>query len=206
MTYLHESLSSGEKIIMVTRYHWMYLVNALFWAFIFFAGAALILFLAVIYHYYDLPKLPPWMLHKAAGMLSPGDYLQGFRKTHIIIRALAFVMVFMGALYIMAAWLVRLTTEMAVTNRRILLKRGMVARRVEEMRIDYIESADVNQTIMGRIFDYGQVKIYGTGAESIFFPRYTKSPVDFRRALQSAGRSNMAPVPLADQHPATQQY
>jgi hypothetical protein len=193
MTYIEESLSPGEKILKITNYHWMYLVgsfiNALF--FVFLAG--LTIFLAIIYHYYDIVKLPPWMIHKAAMELAMSDYIRAFWHTNFLARMGAFMLIFTGLLQIGATMLVRATTEIAVTNRRIVLKRGLISRKVEEMRVDFIEGADVNQTIMGRIFGYGQVKTYGTGTENIFFPVYTADAIGFRRAIQAARNMNMAP-------------
>jgi membrane protein YdbS with pleckstrin-like domain len=62
------------------------------------------------------------------------------------------------------AWLRRLTTEIAVTDRRIILKRGLIRRHTVEMNMQKVESVDVDQTLAGRLFDYGNVTIRGTGS------------------------------------------
>ena len=62
------------------------------------------------------------------------------------------------------AWLRRLSTEIAVTDRRIILKRGLIQRHTIEINMDKVESVDVDQSILGRIFDYGTVTVHGTGA------------------------------------------
>ena len=62
------------------------------------------------------------------------------------------------------AWLRRWTTEIAVTDRRIVLKRGLIRRHTVEMNMQKVESVDVDQTIVGRIFNYGNVTIRGTGS------------------------------------------
>src|SRR5690606_17011709 len=126
--------------------------------------------------------------------LSLGDYMRAFRHTNILIRVTAFIFVLMAVIQVGASLLVCKTTEMGVTNRRLVLKRGLVSRRVEEIRTEYVESADMNQGIMGRIFDFGQVKVYGTGTEEIFFPKYTADPVGFRRAIQTARAHHIQPV------------
>jgi uncharacterized membrane protein YdbT with pleckstrin-like domain len=200
--YLQESLSPGEKILKISEYHWMYMLAACFWGMFYLAIAAGIVFLGIIYHYYDIAQLMPWQVMDAARELAWADYTRAFRHTNILIRVTAFLFVLMTLIQIGASYLVCKTTEIAVTNRRVLLKRGLVSRRVEEMRSEYVESADLNQGIMGRIFDYGQVKVYGTGAEHIFFPRYTADPVGFRRAIQSARgvpvQQQMVPPPIPE--------
>ncbi len=195
MTYIEESLSPGEKILKITNYHWMYLVSGIFGAVLFLAMALLILFLAVVYHYYDIVRLPPWNIPQAAHELAFADYTRAFWHTNPIARVAAFILIFMGFMQVGGLMLVRTATEIAVTNRRVVLKRGLVSRKVEEMRVDFIEGADVNQTVMGRIFGYGQVKCYGTGTENIFFPKYTADAIGFRRAIQAARGMNMQGFP-----------
>jgi uncharacterized membrane protein YdbT with pleckstrin-like domain len=62
-----------------------------------------------------------------------------------------------------SAWFKRWTTEIDVTDRRVVYKRGFIKRHTIEMNMDKVESVDVDQTIMGRIFNYGDVTINGTG-------------------------------------------
>jgi uncharacterized membrane protein YdbT with pleckstrin-like domain len=61
------------------------------------------------------------------------------------------------------AWVRRWTTEIAVTDRRVILKRGLVRRRTVEMNMQKVESVDVDQTALGRLFNYGDVTIRGAG-------------------------------------------
>ncbi len=62
------------------------------------------------------------------------------------------------------AWFRRWTTEIAVTDRRIILKRGFIRRHTIEMNMQKVESVDVDQTLIGRLFNYGNVTIHGTGS------------------------------------------
>ncbi|MGO4870010.1 MAG: PH domain-containing protein [Roseiarcus sp.] len=62
------------------------------------------------------------------------------------------------------AWFRRWTTEIAVTDRRIILKRGLIRRHTVEMNMQKVESVDVDQTLTGRLFNYGSVTIRGTGS------------------------------------------
>lgn len=83
-------------------------------------------------------------------------------------------------------WLPRMwTTEMAITNRRLIYKRGMLARKTEELSLHRIEEVNVNQSILGRILGYGKVVCHGTGGSKIETPTISR-PMAFRRALQEA--------------------
>lgn len=70
----------------------------------------------------------------------------------------------LGILHLISAWIMRLSTEIAVTNRRVIYKTGLVSRRTVEMNMDKVESVDVAQGIIGRVLNYGTVLIRGTGA------------------------------------------
>ena len=64
----------------------------------------------------------------------------------------------------LSAWFRRWTTEIAVTDRRVIIKRGFIRRATMEMNLQKIESVDVDQSLIGRIFDYGAVTIRGVGS------------------------------------------
>jgi uncharacterized membrane protein YdbT with pleckstrin-like domain len=63
----------------------------------------------------------------------------------------------------LTAWFHRWTTETDVTNLRVVHKTGFIKRRSFEMSLDKVESVDVNQSIPGRILNYGDVTILGVG-------------------------------------------
>ncbi len=62
------------------------------------------------------------------------------------------------------AWFRRWTTEIAVTDRRIIFKRGLIRRHTVEMNMQKVESVDVDQTLIGRLFNYGNVTVRGVGS------------------------------------------
>jgi uncharacterized membrane protein YdbT with pleckstrin-like domain len=85
-----------------------------------------------------------------------------------------------GALYLtLKAWFHRWTTETDVTNMRVVHKTGFIKRRTFEMALDKVESVDVNQSIMGRLLNYGDVTIMGVG-EGKEIIRTIAAPLDFR--------------------------
>jgi uncharacterized membrane protein YdbT with pleckstrin-like domain len=69
-----------------------------------------------------------------------------------------------GAVFLIREWFGWWTTEVAVTNLRVIYKTGLIKRRTNEMNMDKVESVQVDQSILGRILDYGTVVITGTGA------------------------------------------
>ncbi len=80
------------------------------------------------------------------------------------------------------AWFHRLTTETDVTDRRVVHKTGFIRRRTFEIALDKIESVDVDQSIFGRVFNYGDVTIMGVG-EGRQTIKTIASPLAFRNAI-----------------------
>lgn len=95
----------------------------------------------------------------------------------------AAAVVALAALYwTIAAWFHRWTTETDVTNLRVVHKTGFIKRRTFEMSLDKVESVDVNQSILGRIFNYGDVTIRGVG-EGFEVIKTIASPLAFRSSI-----------------------
>ena len=80
------------------------------------------------------------------------------------------------------AWFRRWTTEIAVTDRRIIFKRGLIRRHTVEMNMQKVESVDVDQTLIGRLFNYGNVTIRGTGSSFEILSRI-ESPLKLRTTV-----------------------
>jgi uncharacterized membrane protein YdbT with pleckstrin-like domain len=57
----------------------------------------------------------------------------------------------------------RATTELAITDRRIIVKVGLIRRMTSEMNRSKVESVMVEQSVLGRLFDFGTILIKGTG-------------------------------------------
>ncbi len=79
----------------------------------------------------------------------------------------------------------RATSEFAVTNRRVIIKVGLVSRRTVELNLEKVESIGVDQPILGRLFGYGQIVVVGTGGTREPFPAIA-DPMGFRRAVNEA--------------------
>ena len=90
-----------------------------------------------------------------------------------------------GVLIFLAAALHMWTTEFAVTDRRVLLKRGWLSRSNQELAVSNLEEVRLRQSLLGRLFGYGHVVVTGTGEGVIEFPPMA-DPIDFRRAIETA--------------------
>ena len=77
------------------------------------------------------------------------------------------------------------TTEMAFTNKRVIAKFGFISRQTIELNISKVESIQVNQGILGRIFNYGTVIVSGAGNPQAPIPGIS-DPMAFRRAFMES--------------------
>jgi uncharacterized membrane protein YdbT with pleckstrin-like domain len=77
----------------------------------------------------------------------------------------------------------RACSEFAITNRRVIIKLGLVSRRTFEMNLSKIESVNVDQSLLGRMLGYGTITIIGTGGTKETFADIA-APVEFRRQFQ----------------------
>lgn len=83
------------------------------------------------------------------------------------------------------------TTEIAVTDRRVIYKRGWLHLNLDQVNIDRVEGSIVRQDLWGKIFNFGQVIVRGTGVGEIDLPAVIAAPNDFRRALDEARDRNV---------------
>jgi len=126
-----------------------------------------------------LPAILAWIVALALFVLSRQTIVEGL----VLLCLVAAGLVALAALYwTVKGWFHRFTTETDVTNLRVVHKTGFIKRRTFEMALDKVESVDVNQTILGRILNYGDVTINGVGEgrETI---RTIASPLAFRSSI-----------------------
>ena len=99
-----------------------------------------------------------------------------------IIAALAIIVALIGLFLAAKEGLQRWGTEIAVTDRRVIYKTGLIRRHTAEMNMDKVESVIVNQSLIGRLLDFGSVHIRGTG-EGIEHLHYISSPISLRNTI-----------------------
>lgn len=95
------------------------------------------------------------------------------------------VFILFGVAAVVAAtkeWLEQWVTEIVVTDRRVIYKTGLIQRHTAEMNMDKVESVIVDQSILGRLLDYGSIHIRGTG-EGLEHLHYISSPVSLRNTI-----------------------
>lgn len=90
----------------------------------------------------------------------------------------------LGVMTLVSAWFDSWTTEIAVTNLRVIKKRGFIRRETGEMNMQKVESVTVDQSILGRILDYGTIAVRGTGS-GIEGLHHIANPLALRRAISS---------------------
>jgi uncharacterized membrane protein YdbT with pleckstrin-like domain len=100
--------------------------------------------------------------------------------------ALVFLGIFLIGIWIFFELMIRMwTTEIGVTTYRFITKTGLFTLKTNELALPNIEGVRVTQSFFGRIFDYGHVRIEGTGIDAIEIPNIA-DPLGFRRAIETA--------------------
>jgi uncharacterized membrane protein YdbT with pleckstrin-like domain len=92
------------------------------------------------------------------------------------------------------AMIEKAVTEVAITDRRVIFKRGWMTLRIDQVNIDRVMGCNVFQSALGRIFDFGQVRVIGTGIGEVDLPMLMNRPNDFRRALDEARDRHMSTI------------
>ena len=108
--------------------------------------------------------------------LSETRLLQG------IWRYAAYALAGIGVVLLIQQWLRWWVTEIAVTDRRVIYKKGLIRRHTNEMNMDKVESVQIDQSVLGRLLDYGDVTILGTG-EGFETLRTVAYPIELRNSI-----------------------
>jgi uncharacterized membrane protein YdbT with pleckstrin-like domain len=153
MSYVAGVLQPGERVSAIGRLHWIRYRDAV----IIFPFSIALFWVAA-----NDEQIPP--------------------ETALLIEFGALVLL-AGAIYIaVKAWFDQWTTEIAVTNRRVIYKRGFIKRFTAEMNMDKIESVTVTQSMGGRILNYGSIHVRGTG-EGIELLHKIRAPIALRNCI-----------------------
>ncbi len=111
--------------------------------------------------------------------------LHWFSKIPMIIWIILSIPTF-GVTLLLAIWeWLRLRSiEQGVTNKRVIFKKGIVSRKSEEMKISSVETVEIIQGIIGRIFGFGTVKVTGRGISDLIF-KNINDPMDVKKKIES---------------------
>lgn len=174
MLYVQQSLGPEEELVHIGKFHWMYTVNAfmaIVWGIV---TSIFIIFGAIlIYNQMSWFSVPNMSL------------LEQIREIHPMLRIFSFIVFVLGLLSFAQMMVIKATTEIAITNNRLIYKRGLIARQVGEISIDRIEGVNVLQSIFGRLFNYGRLAIRGMGIGEVVLPPIDE-PIKFRQAIEKA--------------------
>ena len=166
MSYLTKILRPDEQVLAVGKLHWIIYSPAIAW-----------LVMGVIFY----GASEPGTLHVVRYLV--GQPVQiGLGKLHHAGVWLFVLCSYISLLHGLIISIRRQTTEIAVTDRRVIYKTGVIATHTDEMNMDKIESVLVDQTMMGGLLNYGTVDIRGTG-EGLENLRYISSPISLRNAV-----------------------
>jgi uncharacterized membrane protein YdbT with pleckstrin-like domain len=158
VSYAEKHLIAGEQVQYETRLHWIVMLGHVVIALILIAAGAGLL-------------LAPWStIHGAA------PYTEALRWAGVAFLVIAIIFFAIGLVR-------RNATEMAVTNKRVIVKTGLANRRTIELLLPRIESVVVEEPAMGRVLGFGTVIVRGTGGTPEVFPQIAH-PLQFREQVQ----------------------
>jgi uncharacterized membrane protein YdbT with pleckstrin-like domain len=158
MSYVEKHLIEGEKIVYQTRLHWVVLIVPVLLAVIFGAAGVVLL---------------------VAYTNSPGDS----RPASQAMMAGGVILLFLAVIFFVRGILKRNSTQMTVTNMRVVANVGIASRRSIEIFLSRVESIGVEEGLLGRMLGYGTVVVRGTGGTPESFAMIAH-PLEFRTNVQ----------------------
>jgi uncharacterized membrane protein YdbT with pleckstrin-like domain len=102
-----------------------------------------------------------------------------------IVLGVLLLVVVVGLVILLWVWIQVRSTELAITNKRIIAKFGFISRRTVEINLAKVESIQVDQNVWGRMLDYGTIVVSGAGNPVAPVPNIG-NPLEFRRRFMEA--------------------
>ena len=157
MSYIQDNLMPKEKILFLAKVH-----PAVFLPAVVLFATSLIMGGYVFYYG------------------SQGNNIDSLLSGLFLLLAIG---LFFSSIYFVAEALITiLETEFAITNRRVIAKTGFIRRNTLEMLLPKIESVAVDQSVLGRLLNFGTVTITGTGGTQESF-RAIVTPLSMRKKI-----------------------
>ncbi|WP_208279274.1 PH domain-containing protein [Massilia oculi] len=100
----------------------------------------------------------------------------------LILLGLGTIMMGLGIVFLVVAVINVLTTELVITNKRVIAKFGLISRKTVELKNSKVESVQVDQSIMGRLLNFGSIVVSGAGGPQAPIPNIS-APLQFRSKL-----------------------
>lgn len=158
MSYIEKNLIPGERVVYKTGLHWIVLLGPGLAALIFTVSG-----IALIVHAISSSKADP--------------------NSATLFAWLGLALLVLAGVCLVAGHFARSATEMSVTNKRVVIKVGVLTRTTYELLLPKVESISVEESVLGRILGYGTVILRGTGGTPEPFLR-VGHPLEFRRQVQ----------------------
>jgi uncharacterized membrane protein YdbT with pleckstrin-like domain len=98
---------------------------------------------------------------------------------------IAAVLAVIGFVLFLPPWIKSSSSEFAITNKRVLIKVGLIRRHSLELLLQKVEGIGVDQSILGRILGYGTITVSGVGGTKEPF-QMISNPMEFRRQVQAS--------------------
>ncbi|HIJ37830.1 MAG TPA: PH domain-containing protein [Rhodospirillaceae bacterium] len=118
-----------------------------------------------------------WWIYARAALLTLVGIITFMSETHI-----GYLLIITGILAFILSFLQVITTELAITNKRVIAKFGIIRRSTYEQQISKIDGCHLEQSIFGRILGFASIGIRGSGGVSTPIP-YIAAPDLFKRRL-----------------------
>ncbi len=156
MSYIEDSLSRDENIECIFKMHWTFQWLKPFSFSIFFSLPFLIVSIVCVIN-------APLLL------------------TGLFLLLIGLIVILATFLYV---WFYYKKMEIGVTNKRVIYKKGIVARNTQEVNLDAIETIEIRQGVIARIFNSGLVRITGRGGSDLTL-QGVDNPMDVKRKIES---------------------
>ncbi len=164
-SYVKRAMQKDEKILYAAQLHW-----------VIYKGSVFYLILGGVLGHFG-PMI---------GTLLFGDG-EWARYVETYVRYFALGSVAVGALLAFFTYIRQISTELVITNQRVIAKHGFVATTSYELMMTKVEGATIDQSVMGRLLGYGTLMIKGTGG-GISPIDHVASPYKFHAVLMDALR------------------
>lgn len=159
MAYVEKILLPDERVLFAGSLHWV----------VYLPGLALVLLAGLIAHF----GVQPLAFVFGRGVAQNMGFIPG---------GLGALALLVGLGFMISAYIRQSTTELVITNRRIIAKYGFIARSTFEIMLNRITGANFDQTVLGRVLGYGTVIVHGAGGDISPFD-LIGDPQGFHRAL-----------------------
>lgn len=100
----------------------------------------------------------------------------------LILLGIGTIMMGIGLVFLLVAVINVFTTELVITNKRVIAKFGLISRKTVELKNSKVESVQVDQSIMGRLLNFGSIVVSGAGGPQAPIPNIS-APLQFRSKL-----------------------